>query len=82
LKGSSGRGGLNVIMITYVRDLMEFSDNIVMMEAGAVAEEGRFEDLMKRKGNLWEMLQAGGAQEQGGYKEEDLSLQESDQAVK
>ena len=52
----SGRGGLTVIVITHARDMMEFADNVVFMEAGSVAEEGSFEELMGKEGKLWTML--------------------------
>ena len=58
--GKGPRGGMTVIAITHAKELMEFADNVVMLENGSVVEEGTYEGLLAKKGKLWEMLRAGG----------------------
>ncbi|RMZ92674.1 hypothetical protein DV736_g91, partial [Chaetothyriales sp. CBS 134916] len=53
-------GGMTVIIITHARDMMDFADNVIVMEAGSVAEEGKYNELMARNGKLRELLWAEG----------------------
>lgn len=53
-------GGITVIVITHSKDMMQCADNVVVLDQGRVAEEGHFQDLLRRKGRLWEMLNVGG----------------------
>ncbi|EFR05351.1 multidrug resistance protein 1 [Nannizzia gypsea CBS 118893] len=46
---ASGRG-LTVIIITHAKDMMELADNVVVVDDGAVVEEGSFSDLSSRSG--------------------------------
>jgi ATP-binding cassette subfamily B (MDR/TAP) protein 1 len=59
-KGGGTKGVLTVIIITHSRDMMACAENVVVLEAGRVAEEGGFEELLKRRGKLFEMLRVGG----------------------
>ncbi len=56
-------GGMTVIVITHAKDMMEFADNVVVLENGQVAEEGTYAGLLARRGKLWEMLRVGGVAE-------------------
>jgi ATP-binding cassette subfamily B (MDR/TAP) protein 1 len=49
-------GKLTVIVVTHSRDMMSFADHVVVLEAGSVAEQGSFNDLLASKGKLWELL--------------------------
>jgi ATP-binding cassette subfamily B (MDR/TAP) protein 1 len=57
---SDKRAGMTVIMITHAAEMMQIADNVVFMEEGRVGEQGRYEDLLAKKGKLWEMLRGGG----------------------
>ncbi|KAF3892071.1 ABC a-pheromone efflux pump AtrD [Trichophyton interdigitale] len=46
---ASGRS-LTVIIITHAKDMMELADNVVVVDGGAVVEEGTFSDLSSRSG--------------------------------
>lgn len=46
---ASGRN-LTVIIITHAKDMMELADNVVVVDGGAVVEEGTFSDLSSRSG--------------------------------
>jgi ATP-binding cassette subfamily B (MDR/TAP) protein 1 len=59
-RGGGTKGVLTVIIITHSRDMMACAENVVVLEAGRVAEEGGFEELLKRRGKLFEMLRVGG----------------------
>ena len=50
---------MTVIIITHSRDMMEIAENIVVLDQGRVAEEGRFEELMARNGALATLLSGG-----------------------
>ncbi|KIW71943.1 hypothetical protein PV04_00169 [Phialophora macrospora] len=52
---------LTVIVVTHGREMMEFADNVVVMDQGAVVEQGGFDELMalEGRGKLWAMLNAG-----------------------
>ncbi len=42
--------------------MMEVANDVIVMEAGSVVEDGRFKDLMERKDKLWNMLRTGSMQ--------------------
>jgi len=50
-----------VVIITHAKDMMAFADNVAVLEAGKVVEEGGFEELFSRGrgGGLWDMLRSG-----------------------
>ncbi|EXJ65413.1 hypothetical protein A1O7_01754 [Cladophialophora yegresii CBS 114405] len=52
---------LTVIAVTHAREMMEFADNVVVMDQGTVVEQGGFDELMtlEGQGKLWGMLNAG-----------------------
>lgn len=54
--GGKTKPALTVIVITHSREMMEWADHVVVMAQGHVAEEGRFDDLLRGKGCLWAML--------------------------
>ena len=49
-------GGMTVIMITHNIEMMRIADDVVMLDKGSVAEEGGFDDLMRRKGSFWKLV--------------------------
>lgn len=55
-KKHCGGGHPTVIIVTHSRDMMQLADNVVMLEAGRVVEEGTFGEVMGRRGKLWNML--------------------------
>ena len=57
------RSAMTVIVITHAREMMQFADNVVVLENGQLAEEGTFSGLLAKRGKLWEMLRAGGVAE-------------------
>ncbi len=62
IKGNGKKGKvLTVIVVTHAREMMEWADNVVVMEEGAVVEQGEFEALMgmQGRGKLWGMLNTG-----------------------
>ncbi|RMZ81971.1 hypothetical protein DV737_g2262, partial [Chaetothyriales sp. CBS 132003] len=60
-EGQAGRAsGMTVIIITHSKDMMAFADNVVVMEAGSVVEEGKYNELIAKKGKLRELLGAEG----------------------
>ena len=50
---------MTVIMVTHAREMMACCNHVIMLEQGSVAEEGQFKELLRRKGPLWAMLNAG-----------------------
>ncbi|KIV78039.1 hypothetical protein PV11_09802 [Exophiala sideris] len=53
-------GKLTVIVVTHVEEMMSFADHVVVLDKGRMIEEGSFQDLVDRKGKLWELLRLGG----------------------
>ena len=51
--------GMTVVVITHAREMMEVCERVVVVERGGVLEEGRFEELMGRRGGLWRLLRGG-----------------------
>jgi ABC-type multidrug transport system fused ATPase/permease subunit len=39
---------LTVVIITHAKDMRAFADNVAVLEAGKVVEEGGFEELFSR----------------------------------
>ena len=62
-KGGGGARGMTVIVITHAKEMMEFADNVVVLEGGRLVEEGTYAGLLAKRGKLWEMLRAGGVAE-------------------
>lgn len=60
-KSSGTAGVLTVIIITHSKDMMACAESVVVLQSGRVVEEGGFEELLRRRGHLWEMLKIGGA---------------------
>lgn len=52
----AARPPLTVIIITHNRDMMDFSDKIVMMHDGRIMEEGAYKELMRRDGPFSRMM--------------------------
>ncbi|KAK5460883.1 ATP-dependent permease [Exophiala xenobiotica] len=48
---------MTVIVVTHAKEMMSFADHVVVLENGGVAEEGAYQDLLRRRGKLWEMLE-------------------------
>ncbi|KAL1850848.1 ATP-dependent permease [Paecilomyces lecythidis] len=44
------RSGLTVIIVSHSREMMDIADKIVVMEQGAIVEEGSYSGLMQREG--------------------------------
>lgn len=51
--------GMTVVIITHSREMMDVASNIVVLKNGSVAEEGPFEELMRRGGELRRLLSGG-----------------------
>ncbi|KAI1614178.1 ATP-binding cassette, subfamily B, member 4 [Exophiala viscosa] len=49
-------GKLTVIVVTHAQEMMSFADHVVVLDKGSMIEEGSFQDLVNRKGKLWELL--------------------------
>ncbi|KAF1838803.1 multidrug resistance protein 2 [Decorospora gaudefroyi] len=48
---------ITVIIITHAREMMAIADRIVMLDKGAVVEQGAFSDLKRRRGGaFWRLL--------------------------
>ena len=62
-KSAGKAAGMTVIVITHAKEMMQFADNVVVMENGQVAEEGSYAGLLSKQGKLWEVLRAGGVAE-------------------
>jgi len=52
--------GLTVIIITHAKEMMEVAENVVVMDKGRMVEEGPYERLRERNGELRRMLSMGG----------------------
>jgi ATP-binding cassette subfamily B (MDR/TAP) protein 1 len=56
----AARQELTVVMITHTREMMEMADTVVVIDHGAVAEQGPFRVLLQRSGGkLREMMSSG-----------------------
>ncbi|KAK4935815.1 ATP-dependent permease [Elasticomyces elasticus] len=53
-------GKPTVIVVTHVEEMMSFANHVVALDKGRMVEEGSFQDLVDRKGKLWELLRLGG----------------------
>ncbi|KAK5090510.1 ATP-dependent permease [Lithohypha guttulata] len=47
-----------IIVVTHNKEMMEIADRVVMLKNGAVVEDGGFEALMRRRGDLWNLMNA------------------------
>ncbi len=55
--GGGDRAGMTVLIITHAKEMMACAENVVVLDKGAVVEEGRYTDLMRRRaGRLYAML--------------------------
>ena len=54
-----GRRGMTVLVITHSREMMAVCETVVVVEKGRVMEEGGFEELMGRRGELRRLLGGG-----------------------
>lgn len=53
----AARQGLTVLLVTHSRDMMEMADNVIVVDRGAVVEQGPYAALLRREnGKLREML--------------------------
>lgn len=50
---------MTVLMITHSEDMMKVSDKVVTMKAGTICEEGSFNELFNRRGELFRIVTAG-----------------------
>ncbi|ONH67885.1 Alpha-factor-transporting ATPase [Cyberlindnera fabianii] len=50
---------MSILMITHSQEMMTISDRVVVMRAGTVAEEGRYEQLYASRGELFRIVTAG-----------------------
>jgi len=55
--------GMTVIIITHAVEMIQFAENVVVLEQGRVVEEGSYQALRDRPGQLRRMLTAGGVLE-------------------
>lgn len=59
----ASRRDLTVIIITHAKEMMEIADRVVVLEQGAVVEQGRFRDLAERAGGKLRVLLEGELEE-------------------
>lgn len=50
---------MTIIIITHSRDMMAIADNVFVLDRGELVEQGGFEELVKRKGELYHLLSGG-----------------------
>ena len=50
---------MTVIIITHSREMMEIADKIVVLDQGRIVEEGGFEELLEKDGELVRLLSGG-----------------------
>jgi ATP-binding cassette, subfamily B (MDR/TAP), member 1 len=55
-KGTNGGRATTIVVITHSREMMETADHIAVLREGQCVETGSFDELMARRGCLWEML--------------------------
>ena len=53
-------GGVTVIVITHERGMMRAAGRVVVLKGGEAVEDGRFEDLMARRGGELRRLMSSG----------------------
>ncbi|KAF2643236.1 P-loop containing nucleoside triphosphate hydrolase protein [Massarina eburnea CBS 473.64] len=57
-----GRKMMTVIIITHAREMMAIAEHIVMLEKGRVVEEGRFEEMKRKRGPFARLLRGQGGE--------------------
>ncbi|KAK5226426.1 ATP-dependent permease [Exophiala xenobiotica] len=50
-------GKMTVVVVTHAKEMMSFADHVIVLENGSVAEEGAYQELLRRRAKLWEMLE-------------------------
>jgi ATP-binding cassette subfamily B (MDR/TAP) protein 1 len=60
VQGGANVGKMTVIIITHAREMMAIADKIIVLEQGAVVEEGGFEELKRRRRGAFARLLRGG----------------------
>ncbi|KAK5273247.1 ATP-dependent permease [Exophiala xenobiotica] len=50
-------GKMTVVVVTHAKEMMSFADHVIGLENGSVAEEGAYQELLRRRAKLWEMLE-------------------------
>ncbi|KAF2270424.1 multidrug resistance protein [Lojkania enalia] len=61
-KAQEEREGLTVISVTHQVESMRDADRVFVVDRGVVVEEGRWDNLMAKKGRLWSMVVQGDVQ--------------------
>lgn len=51
--------GRTTVVVTHKLPVMQMADRILVVDAGSVVEEGKYDDLMSRKGTFWKLATAG-----------------------
>lgn len=67
-----GERKMTIIIITHSREMMRCADRIVVMSKGGIVEDGRFEELSKRDGELNRLLAKGELSDGNSGEELDL----------
>ncbi len=63
LRWSRARGATTII-VAHRSIATRFADRVVMMQRGGIVEQGRFDDLMERKGRFYDLINSDGANAQ------------------
>jgi len=53
------RSDMTVLMITHSEDMMKVADKVVTMRSGTICEQGSFDELFSRRGELFRIVTAG-----------------------
>ncbi|KAL5612284.1 hypothetical protein BROUX41_000177 [Berkeleyomyces rouxiae] len=55
-----GADDLAVVIVTHSPHMMRIASDVVVVTEGCVTEQGKFNDLMAKKGAFWHVIQGGG----------------------
>lgn len=58
-RGAEGTERLTVVVITHSKEMMRMAERIVVMDQGFVAEEGRYDELLAKRGKFAELVGGG-----------------------